>query len=359
MSILFEPTKIGRYTVRNRIFMAPMSRYRADENDINPEIAVEYYSQRSTAGLIMAESTTINNWAGGINCPGIYNADQAASWKKVTDGVHKEGGVIFLQLWHCGRASHESLMPEGRDVVAPSAIPNMEQVMTANGMETPTPPREITLEEIAELRRDYAQASRYALEAGFDGVEIHAAGGFILDTFLQESTNKRTDEYGGSLENRYRFLSEVMDDAVEVWGADRVGVKLSPTSKYNDVGEGDILGTFKYVISQLNKYGLAFLEVNEQMPFSTPSEEQLAITDELRSLWTGAYIANGNYTAETGAQLIDAGKAAAITFGRFYLANPDLPERFKRNAAMNEVDMSTVYGGDYHGYTDYPFLDDA
>jgi len=356
MTILFEPTQIGRYTVRNRIFMAPMSRYRAHDNDINPDIAIEYYRQRASAGLIVAESTTVNDWAGGINCPGIYNVHQAQAWKKVTDAVHEEGGVIFLQLWHCGRASHASLMPTGRDVVAPSAIASTEEVMTASGMQTPTPPREISKAEILELRQDYAQASRYALDAGFDGIEIHAAGGFIIDTFLQESTNQRDDEYGGSLENRYRFLGQVMDDAVSIWGPDRVGIKLSPTSKYNDVGEGDILTTFSYVISQLNKYGLAFLEVNEQMPFTSPEPEQLAITNKLRSLWTGVYIANGNYTAETGAKLINDGKATAISYGRFFLANPDLPARFKQHAVLNDVDMTTVYGGDGRGYIDYPTL---
>lgn len=356
MSVLFEPTQIGRYTVKNRIFMAPMSRYRADHEGINPEITAEYYRQRASAGLIIAESTRINNWSGGINCPGIYTADQVASWKKTTDAVHAEGGVIFLQLWHSGRASHESLMPEGRDVVAPSAVPSNQETMVVNGMAMPTPPREITLEEIAELRQDFAQASKYALEAGFDGVEIHAAGGFIIDTFLQESTNQRNDQYGGTLENRYRFLKEITQDAIDIWGADRVGVKLSPVSNYNNVGEGDIAGTFKYVVSQLNQHGLAFLEINEEMPFTQLSEDKRAILDEIRTFWTGPYIANGNYTAESGAERILSNKATAITYGRLFIANPDLPQRFKLNVEFNELDMSTFYGGDHKGYTDYPVL---
>ena len=356
MSILFEPTQIGRYTVRNRIFMAPMSRYRALEGGVNPKTTAEYYSQRASAGLIMAESTRINDWSGGINCPGIHTAEQVTSWKETTEAVHEKGSVIFLQLWHAGRASHESLMPKGRDVVAPSAIPIQQEVMIENGMATPTPPRELTLDEIAELRADYAHASRNALEAGFDGVEIHAAGGFLIDTFLQETTNKRDDQYGGSPENRFRFLREVVEDAIDIWGADRVGVKLSPTSQYNNVGDGNVLETFKYTISELNNYGLAFLEVNEEMPFTQLPPEKRAILDELRSYWAGPYIGNGNYTAETGAQRISDNKATAITYGRFFLANPDLPERFRRNAELNELDVNTFYGGDHKGYTDYPFL---
>jgi len=202
---LFEPVRIGRYMAKNRIFMAPMSRYRALKDAVNPEITTDYYRQRATAGVIMAESTQINNGSGGINCPGIYNQEQAASWKKVTDAVHGEGGLIFLQLWHSGRAAHQSVLPEGCEVVAPSAVPSKEQVMTYTGMQVPTTPRALTLEEIRTLRKDFAQANDFALQAGFDGVEIHAAGGFLIDTFLQETTNHRTDAYGGSLENRFRF----------------------------------------------------------------------------------------------------------------------------------------------------------
>ncbi|MFC3120152.1 alkene reductase [Agaribacter flavus] len=356
MSVLFEPRKVGRYATKNRIFMAPMSRYRALAGGINPPSTAEYYRQRASAGLIVAESTRVNNWSGGINCPGIYTKEQVESWKETTEAVHKEGGLIFLQLWHAGRASHESLMPEGRDVVAPSAIPITQEVMIENGMATPTPPREITLDEIAELREDFANASRNALEAGFDGVEIHSAGGFIIDTFLQDTTNLRKDQYGGSLENRFRFLKEITEDAIEIWGADRVGVKLSPVSEYNNVGDGNILETFSYVYSQMDKYGLAFLEVNEEMPFSQLSPEKRSIIDDLRKIWSGTYIANGNYDLDSGTAAITEGKASAITYGRYFIANPDLPERFKQNAAFNELNFERFYGGDDTGYTDYPFL---
>ncbi|WP_394746928.1 alkene reductase [Spongiimicrobium salis] len=353
---LFNPVKIGRYTAKNRIFMAPMSRYRALEGGIPSATTVEYYRQRATAGIIMAESTQINKGAGGINCPGIYTEEQVASWKKVTEAVHQEGGRIFLQLWHSGRASHSSILAEGFEVVAPSAIASKDQVMTYDGMQSPTMPRGLTLEEIQELRSDFVRANRNAMEAGFDGVEIHAAGGFLIDTFLQEATNQRTDAYGGSLENRYRFLEEVMNDTVEIWGADRVGIKLSPTSTYNTMGAGDVLKTFSYVISKLNTYKLAFLEVNEEMPFTTLAAEKRAILNELQQSWEGAYIANGNYTATTGAKRIEEGKATAISYGRFFIANPDLPERFKQNSPMNELDPHTFYGGDHKGYTDYPSL---
>ncbi|MGK0414434.1 MAG: N-ethylmaleimide reductase [Polaribacter sp.] len=359
ISPLFEPVKIGRYTAKNRIFMAPMSRYRAIENGINPETTAEYYRQRASSGLIIAESTRINDWSGGMNCPGIYTKEQAVSWKKTTDAVHEEGGLIFLQLWHSGRAAHQSLLPEGRDVVAPSPLPSDEKVVTENGMVNPTTPREITIKEINEVRNDFANASRYALEAGFDGIEIHAAGGFLIDAFLQETTNFRTDQYGGSLENRYRFLGDIVDDAVEIWGADRVGIKMSPTSTYNNVGDGNVLDIFKYAISKLNTYGLAFLEINESMPFSEISDSNKAILDELRELWIGPYIANGNYTAETGTARIDEGKATAITYGRFYISNPDLPKRFKQNAPLNEIDADKFYGGDHTGYIDYPFLEEV
>lgn len=221
-------------------------------------------------------------------------------------------------------------------------------------------PKELSLEEIAELRRDFANSNRFAFEAGMDGVEIHAAGGFLIDSFLQSSTNHRTDEYGGSLENRFRFLKEVLEDAIEIWGADRVGIKLSPTSPYNDMGNSDdILETFTYVYSQLDSYGLAFLEVNEELPFSEPDPEKRAIVDQLRKLWSGVYIANGNYDAESGNGQIASGKATAISFGRAFIANPDLPRRLKQNGPFNEPNPETFYGGDTRGLTDYPFLDEA
>ncbi|RKR07983.1 N-ethylmaleimide reductase [Maribacter vaceletii] len=353
---IFEPVKIGKYIAKNKIFMAPMSRYRAQEGGINPDITIEYYKQRASAGLIVAESTQINDGAGGIDCPGIYNETQAKSWKKVTDAVHKEGGLIFLQLWHAGRASHPSVLPEGRQVVAPSAIASTQEVMTYDGMQVPTMPHALSLSEITEIRSNFATASKYALEAGFDGVEIHAAGGFLIDSFLQDHSNKREDQYGGSLENRFRFLKGILDDSVAIWGNDRVGIKLSPISPYNDMGKGNVLETFTYVYNHLNTYNLAFLEVNEVMPFTELSEENKNINKTLRSLYKGTYIANGGFNPETAAKRIDQGTASAISFGRPFIANPDLPERFKQDAPLNELDMNTFYGGNYKGYTDYPFL---
>ncbi|WP_411958582.1 alkene reductase [Paracoccus homiensis] len=359
MTSLFDPVKIGAYTAKNRMFMAPMSRYRAPDFGKVPEMTVDYYRQRASSGLIIAESTRVNDWSGAMNCPGIHSEDQVAAWKQVTDAVHAEDGLIFLQLWHSGRAAHATHLPQGRVVVAPSAIPNTTNVMTANGLELPTPPKALTLDEIAELRSDFAKASRNALEAGFDGVELHAAGGFLIDTFLQEPTNQRTDQYGGSNENRFRFLREVLEDAIQIWGADRVAVKLSPTSSYNDMGKGDVKGTFSYVISELDKYGLAFLEVNEQLPFGEGTAENAAIIAELRKMWTGTYVANGNATFESGTARVADETATAISYGRPYIANPDLPQRFQQGAALAEPNMETFYGGDETGYTDYPALQQA
>ncbi len=353
---IFEPVKIGRYTAKNRIFMAPMSRYRAEKGGVNPDITIDYYTQRASAGVIIAESTQINEASGGINCPGIYNEAQAKSWKKVTDAVHKKGGLIFLQLWHAGRASHPSVLPKGGRVVAPSAIPSTQDVMTYEGMQTPPTPYALSLDEIAEIRDDFANASKYALQAGFDGVEIHSAGGFLIDSFLQEHSNKREDKYGGSLENRFRLLKEILDDAVAIWGNDRVGIKLSPISPYNDMAQGSVLETFTYVYKALNVYKLAFLEVNEIMPMTELSPENKVINEKLQALYEGFYIANGNHNSQTAAARIDEGTADAISFGRPYISNPDLPERFKQNAPMNELDVNTFYGGNHKGYTDYPFL---
>ena len=226
MSILFEPLQIGPYHLSNRVIMAPLSRYRASLDGVPPSYAIDYYSQRASAGLIITESTAVNDWGSGMKAPGIFRDDQMAVWQTVTNAVHAKGGRIFLQFWHGGRVAHASLMPEGRDVAGPSAIPMSGKLMTPEGMQTATPPRAFSVEEIAELRSDYAQAALNAKTAGFDGVEIQAANGYVIDQFLQDASNQRTDDYGGSAENRTRFLMEVLEDAIAIWGADRVGVRL-------------------------------------------------------------------------------------------------------------------------------------
>ncbi len=357
ISNLFEPVKIGRYNLPNRIFLAPVSRNRANRDGIQPSYAAEYYGQRASAGLIISESAAINNWSGGMNAPGIYNDKQVEAWKKIVDAVHDKGGRIFQQFWHSGRATHQSLLPSDRTVAAPSAIGISREMITYEGKHPSTKPRAFTLEEIEELRADYAQAARNSLAAGFDGIEIQAANGYLIDQFLQDAANQRTDRYGGSAENRSRFLMEVLADAIDIWGADRVGVRISPTGDFNEIGDTNPDHTFSTLIEQLNQLGLAYLHVVEQLPWSPATGEKIALNNKLRKLWNGAYIANGGFDAESGATSIADQKATAIAFGRPWIANPDLPLRYKLNAPLNQADEATTYGGDERGYTDYPTLE--
>ncbi|MBU2981040.1 alkene reductase [Lentibacter algarum] len=356
MSILFEPTNLGRYTVPNRIIMAPMSRNRARKDGVVTDVVADYYGQRATAGLIISESIMVNDWANGMCAPGLYNAEQIAAWKTVTDRVHEKGGLIFAQLWHAGRAAHDSLMPEGRDCAGPSAIGISREIMTFQGPIAATPPRALTLDEISELRTDFAQAAKNALEAGFDGVEIHAAAGYLIDQFLQDGANQRDDIYGGSAANRYRFLNEITDDAIAIWGSDRVGVRLSPKSDFNDMHDSDPVATFTHVISALNTLNLAYLHLSERLPFVPPNPEDAVVMDALRKHWDGPLISNGDFDAQEGAAHIDAGKATMISYGRPFISNPDLPARFKASAELTAMDPATIYGGDARGYTDYPPL---
>jgi N-ethylmaleimide reductase len=358
MPTLFEPTKLGRYTVQNRIVMAPMSRNRARKDGVVTEVVAEYYSQRATAGMMISESIMVNDWANGMCAPGLHNAEQTAAWKTVTDAVHEKGGLIFAQLWHAGRAAHESLMPEGRDCAGPSAIGISREIMTFQGPIAATQPRALTLDEISELRADFAQSAKNALAAGFDGVEIHAAGGYLVDQFLQDGANQRDDIYGGSAANRYRFLGEIAEDAIAIWGADRVGVRLSPKSDFNEMHDSDPVGIFTHVISALNTLKLAYLHLSERLPFAPPKPEDAIVMDELRKHWDGPLISNGDFDAEEGAAHIDADKATMISYGRPFISNPDLPARFKISAELNPLDSSTIYGGDARGYTDYPALAD-
>lgn len=351
---LFTPLKIGKALAKNRIFMAPMSRYRATENGTPTDLTEKYYQQRASAGLIVAESTSINDWSGALYNPGLYRPEHVPAWKKVTDSVHAEGGLIFVQLWHSGRATHGDNLPNNRQVVSASAVQSQQDVMTASGMVKPPVPKALSIEEISELRQDFANAAKLAKEAGFDGVEIHGAGGFLIDAFLQTDTNLRTDAYGGSAENRFRFLKEIVEDAIDIWGPDGVAVKLSPTSAYNDMAKGDVVDTFSPVYKALDKYGLAFLEINEEMPFAQAHSNNREVLDELHQHWTGTYIANGNYDASSAEAAIESGKVDAVTFGRFFIANPDLPHRLETGIELAMPDMETLYGGDEKGYTDYP-----
>ncbi|MGI4850251.1 MAG: alkene reductase [Janthinobacterium lividum] len=354
---LFNPVRLGPLTLTNRIVMAPLTRSRALKGDVPTPLAIEYYRQRASAGLIIAEATQISPQGKGYAfTPGIYNQEQVAAWKLVTDAVHAKGGHIFLQLWHVGRISHPSLQPEGVLPVAPSAITPEGQAFTEGGFVPFVKPRELATAELAGIVEQYRQAAKLSLEAGFDGVEIHAANGYLLDQFLRDKTNQRTDQYGGSLENRTRLLLEVTQAVVSVCGADRVGIRLSPISPANDIADSDPARLFTYVVEQLNQFGLVYLHVVEGAtggPRETDDGFDLQI---LRRLFKGVYIANNGYDRELAISRRAEGKADLIAFGKPFISNPDLVERLRVAAPMNELDKDKLYGGGAEGYTDYPAM---
>lgn len=357
-NLLFTPIQLGAISLENRIIMAPLTRNRAGAGRAPVEMNVEYYRQRASAGLIIVEASQIaEHGIGYPDTPGIHSAEQVAGWKKITDAVHQQGGKIVMQFWHCGRVSHSSLLPDGMLPTAPSAIKPAGEVATYQGMKPYETPHALTLEEIEQVKQMYRHAAHCALEAGFDGVEVHGANGYLLDQFLRDGSNKRTDRYGGSLENRSRLLLEVTELVCEIWGADRVGVRLSPLQPFNDMFDSDPQTTFSYVVEQLNRFGLAYLHITE-MGAEAPGVAGPAfdINPTLRPLWKGVYMTNSNYDAESAEALLQAELADCVSFGKLYIANPDLVERFKQSAPLNTPDPSTFYGGDEKGYIDYPFL---
>jgi N-ethylmaleimide reductase len=334
----------------NRIIMAPMTRSRADDEGIQPLFAAEYYRQRASAGLIITEATNISPMAKGyVRTPGIYTPEQIESWRGVASAVHARGGKIFMQLFHTGRIALPDFLPEHAQPVAPSAIRAKGQNYTDDGMKEFVTPREITKEEIAETVRDFGAAAGSAIAAGFDGVELHAASGYLVQQFLTTNANLRTDEYGGSIENRTRFLFEVLDAMTREVGARRVGVKFSPQIPFNDVEELDAEEVYPYILERLSDQHLAFVHVSDGLGAGWHSK--------LRPRYKGIYFAGAGFTRERGAELLDQGGADAIVYGVKFLANPDLPERFKRNAALNEPDQPTFYSPGERGYTDYPTLE--
>ncbi|PKO25918.1 MAG: alkene reductase [Betaproteobacteria bacterium HGW-Betaproteobacteria-8] len=352
---IFSPIKIGSIDLKNRIVMAPLTRNRAGEGNVPREMNVKYYEQRATAGLIITEATPISGMAHGYPAtPGIHSDAQVAGWKKVVDAVHAKGGKIVLQLWHVGRISHPSLLPDNALPVAPSAIRPAGQAFTYNGLEDFVTPRALETEEIPGIINEYVQATKNALKAGFDGVEIHAANGYLLDQFLRDGTNKRTDNYGGSKENRARLLLEVTRNVVAVAGADKVGVRISPLNPFNDIADSNPQELFNYVASALNPFGLAYLHVVEGGMGG--ADVQPFDFVELRKHFTGAYMANLGYTKAKADAAIAAGKVDLVAFGVPFIANPDLVERFAKDAPLNEADQSSFYGGNETGYIDYPTL---
>ena len=354
---LFESVQLGPYLLRNRIVMAPLTRSRATEGDVPSEMAILYYAQRASAGLIIAEATQISPQGKGyVFTPGIYNETQVDAWKKITEAVHAKDGRIYLQLWHVGRISHPSIQPNNELPVAPSAITPEGQAYTNDGFVPLVTPRALRLEEMPGIVEQYRQAAKYALAAGFDGVEIHAANGYLLDQFLRDKTNQRTDAYGGSIENRVRLLVEVTEAVTAVWGGNRVGLRISPLSKFGDIWDSNPQALFTHVVEKLNAFKLAYLHVIEG---DTGGEREVAGGFDLqilRALFNGAYMANNGYDAALADHRLDAGKADLIAFGRPFISNPDLVERMRTSAPLSEPDPKTMYGGDGHGYIDYPTL---
>jgi len=354
---LFSAYQLGPNGLKNRIVMAPMTRSRAGDGNVPGELNGLYYSQRASGGLIITEGAQISPQGVGYPAtPGIHTPEQIEGWKKVTDSVHGAGGKIFLQLWHVGRISHPSLQPGGALPVAPSAIKPEGEAFSYDGLKPFVTPRALETEEIPGIVEQYRQAALNAMDAGFDGVEIHGANGYLIDQFLRDGTNRRTDAYGGSLDNRTRFLLEVVQTVTDVCGVDRVGVRISPLNPFNSMSDSDPAATFTHVAGALKPIGLAYLHVVEV----AIGEQGGTLVDfdytGLKKAFGGTYIANGGYNRERAEAALEEGRADLISFGASYLANPDLPERLMAGAPLNPPDPSTFYGGDESGYTDYPFL---
>lgn len=352
---LTSPFTLNDLKLSNRMVMAPMTRNRALQGGIPGDMNAEYYLQRASAGLIITEASQVSeNGIGYPATPGIHNDQQVAGWQKVTDAVHKQGGHIFLQLWYCGRISHPSLLPDGQTPVAPSAIRPEGEAVTYQGMQPFVKPHALTAIEIEDIVAQYRNAAEKAKQAGFDGIEVHAANGYLIDQFLRDGSNHRDDNYGGTMQNRMRLLHEVLATVFEVWPANRVGVRLSPENSFNSMSDSDPFKHFSYFIKQLNSYHLAYLHILEG---DMLSQQRRLDYKALRDLFEGCYMANQGYNRETAKKALADNDCDLVAFGVPFLANPDLVERFKTGAELNPADQASFYGGDEHGYTDYPFLD--
>ena len=355
MTDLFSPVKLGSIAMSNRMVMAPLTRNRSNMEGVPQAINVTYYEQRASAGLIITEATPISAMGHGYPLlPGIYTDAQVAGWKKITDAVHAKGGKIVIQLWHVGRISHPSLL-NGAQPVAPSAIKPAGKAFTYTGLVDYVEPRALAASELPGIIADYVHATKCALAAGFDGVEIHSANGYLLDQFLRDGTNKRTDSYGSSFENRARLLMEVTKAVVAVAGSDKVGVRLSPVNPFNDMKDSNPQALFNYVTEQLNQFNLAYLHVVEGGIHGGGVADPFDF-DAMRKLCKSPYMANLSYDKARGNAAIASGHADAVAYGVPFIANPDLVERFRQDAPLNEADSKSFYGGSEKGYTDYPFL---
>lgn len=350
---LFSELRIGRYTLKNRIVMAPMTRCRAVENSCANDLMAEYYAQRASAGLIITEASQVSSIGTGYPCtPGIYSNEQIEGWKKVTDAVHAKGGLIFLQIWHTGRSSHPSLIG-GETPVAPSAIKIEGNLYTYEGLQPFPIPRELKVSEIKAIVKEFAQAAKNAVEAGFDGVEIHGANGYLIDEFLKDGTNKREDEYGGSIENRSKFLCEIVEAVSAEIGSDRTALRLSPSGTFNGMSDSDPETHFKYICKKLEEYDLAYLHIMNPLEGDIRHGGIDIKLETFREAYKGIIIGNGGYTKETGTKVIEESIADTIAYGAIYTSNPDLVGRFEVDAPLTPPNPETFYTQDAKGYTDY------
>lgn len=364
MTTLFDPINLGSLTLPNRIVMAPLTRNRATPDGVPTAMMVEYYRQRAEAGLIIAEASQISPMGKGyIDTPGIYNAEQVAGWRKVTDAVHEAGGRIVIQLWHVGRISHTSLLPDSAAPVSSTDRRANGMSFTRQGFEQTSTPRALRDDEIPALIADYRNAARCAIEAGFDGVEIHSANTYLLEQFLRDSVNDRRGPYGGSIENRARLVLEVTQAVCEEIGAERTGIRLSPGTTFNDTArDSQAQALYGHVVEQLAPLGLAYLHVieGETGGQRRPADEQPAFDyAALRRAFPGPWMVNNGLDRAEGARMLAAGETDLVCFGRDFISNPDLVRRLRENAPLNELDKDTMYGGDERGYTDYPTLDEV
>ncbi|MEY8021823.1 alkene reductase [Muriicola sp. SD30] len=355
---LLKPITLGAISLPNRVVMAPMTRSRADNNENKPtsELQGEYYAQRASAGLIITEGSQVSERAVGyVNTPGIHSEEQIKGWKEVTEKVHKKGGRIFIQLWHVGRMSHPDFH-NGKLPLAPSAINPEEQSYTPEGFKDTVEPKAMTIDEIHQTIKDFAQAAENAVEAGFDGIEIHASNGYLFHQFFNKSSNKRTDDYGGSIENRARFLFDVLDAVREKLPENRIGVRLNPSlhGSFGMTMDEETIPTFDYIVEKLNNYDLAYLHLSE--PFTDVSDLPYAVTEiaqHYRPIYKGVLMINNGFDQDSGNEILEAGHADLVAFGKPYISNPDLVERFEQNVPLAEWDQSTFYTPGKEGYLDY------
>ncbi len=359
---LFRPFQRDGLSLANRIVFSPLTRSRAGKERMPNALMAKYYAQRASAGLQITEATVISRQGiGWLNSPGIYTDEQGRAWKQVVHAVKERGSSIFLQLWHCGRASHSGFHEDGELPVSASAIKHGgDYIHTPLGKQPYETPRALETDEIPGIVHDYREAARRAKEAGFDGIELHSANGYLIDQFLQSKSNHRTDRYGGSLENRYRFLGEIVESVSEIWPRDRVGVHLSPNGNFNDMGSPDFRETFRYVATRLNEEGIGYLHIVDGLAFGFHELGEPMTLPEFREVFKGTLIGNCGYTRESAEEAIRKGDADLISFGRPFISNPDLVERFANEWPLNPpAEVKVWYSFDAEGYTDFPFYDDS